>query len=153
MKKERVTASKKTKTIPKPKTVVNLGEDFSAVSNVDLENLNLSITTNIKDFLASLFQQIREIRDFLNLRNKFMDPKPNLNNYLSDVICDKDFVVEIEILKVKLEEADKENTFPKGEVKDLIVLLNSKIQTSSHNFKTNSKECLLQENFDTQVQS
>ena len=68
-------------------------------------------------------------------------------------MCDKDFVVEIEILKVKLEEADKENTFPKGEVKDLIVLLNSKIQTSSHNFKTNSKECLLQENFDTQVQS
>ena len=35
----------------------------------------------------------------------------------------------------------------------MTVLLNAKIQTSSHNFKTNWKECLLQENFDTQVQS
>ena len=46
--------------------LIDLGEDlliFSAVSNVDLENLNLSIATNIKDLLAPLIQQIREIRD------------------------------------------------------------------------------------------
>ena len=63
MKKEHVIASKKTKTIKKSKTVIDLGEDlpiFSAVSNVDLENLNLSITTNIKNLLAPLTQQIRE---------------------------------------------------------------------------------------------
>ena len=65
-----------------------------------------------------------------------MDPKPNFNNDLTDIICDKDSIVENEILKVKLEEADKENTFLRGEVKDLTVLLNAKIQTSSHNFKT-----------------
>ena len=156
MKKERVTASKKTKTITKPKTVINLGEDlpiFSAVSNVDLENLNLSITTNIKDLLAPLIQQIREIRDFPNLRTKCTDPRPNFNNDLSDIICDKDLVVENEILKVKLEEANKENTLLRGEVKDLTVLINAKIQTSSHNFKTYTKKCLFQENFDTQVQS
>ena len=82
-----------------------------------------------------------------------MDPKPNFNNDLTDIICDKNLVVENEILKVKLEEADEENTFIRSEVKDLTVLLNAKIQTSSHNFKTNSKEFLLQENFDTQVQS
>ena len=66
MKKERVTASEKMKTITKPKTVIDLGKDlpiFSAVSNVDLENLNLSITTNIKDLLPPLIQQIREIRN------------------------------------------------------------------------------------------
>ena len=150
VKKERVTASKKTKTI------IDLSEDlpiFSAVSNVNLENLNLSITTNIKDLLAPLIQQIREIRDFLNFRTKCMDPKPNLNNDLSDIICDKDLVVENEILKVKLEVADKENTCLMGEVKDLTVLVNAKIQTSSRNFKTYTKESLLQENFDTQVQS
>ena len=79
--------------------------------------------------------------------------RPNLNNDLSNIICDKDLVIENEILKVKLEEADKENTFLRGEVKDLTVLLNAKIQTSSHNFKTYTKECLLQENLDTQVQS
>ena len=59
MKKERVIASKKMKTITKPKTVIDLGEDlpiFSAVSNVDLENLNLLITANIKDLLAPLTQ-------------------------------------------------------------------------------------------------
>ena len=59
MKKEHVTASKRMKTITKPKTVINLGEDlpiFFAVSNVDLENLNLSITKNIKDLLAPLIQ-------------------------------------------------------------------------------------------------
>ena len=67
-----------------------------------------------------------------------MDPKPNFNNDLTD-ICDKDLIAENEILKVKLEEADKENTFLRGEVKDLTVLLNGKIQTSSHHFKTNSK--------------
>ena len=155
MKKNPVNASKKTKTITKPKTVIDLDEDvpiFSTVSNVDLENLNISVTVNIKDLLAPLIQQIREIRDFLNLCTKCMDPKPNFNNDLTD-ICDKDLIAENEILKVKLEETDKENTFLKGEVKDLTVLLNGKIQTSSHNFKKNSKECLLQENFDTQVQS
>ena len=85
-----------------------------------------------------------------------MDRKPNCNNDLSEIICDKDLVVENEMkkkMKVKLEEADKENTFLRGEVKDLTVLLNAKILTSSHNFKPNTKECLLQENLDTQVQS
>ena len=156
MKKERNTASKKTTTVTKPKTVSDFGEDlpiFSAVSNVDLKNVNLSISTNIKDLLAPLIQQIRKITDFLNLHTKYMNPKPNLNNDLSDIICDKGLVVENEISKVKLEEADKKNTFLRGEVKDLTVLLNTKIQTSSHNFKTYTKECLLQENFDTKVQS
>ena len=122
MKENPVKASKKMKTITKPKTVIELDEDvpiFSAVSNVDLENLNISITINIKDLLVPLIQQIREIRDFLNLRTKCMDPKPNLNNDLTDIICDKDLIVENEILKVKLEEADKENTFLRDEVKDL----------------------------------
>ena len=35
----------------------------------------------------------------------------------------------------------------------MTVLLNAKIQGSSHNFKTYTKEYLLQENFHTQVQS
>ena len=155
MKKERVIASKKMKTITKPKTVIDLGEDlpiFSAVSNVDLENL-LSVTANIKDLLAAITQQIKELRDFLNLHAKCMDRKLNFDNNLSDIISDKDLVVENEILKVKLGETDKENTFLRGEVKDLTVLLNAKIQTSSHNFKPNTKEYLLQENLDTQVQS
>ena len=42
MEKERAIANKKIKTITKPKTVIDLGEDlpiFSSVSNVDLENL------------------------------------------------------------------------------------------------------------------
>ena len=99
--------------------------------------------------LAPLTQQIRELRDFLNLHTKSMDRKPNFNNVLSDIICDKDLVVDNEILKVKLEEADKENTFLKGKVKDLTVLANAKIQTSFHNFKLNTKECLLQENLVT----
>ena len=122
MKKEPVNASKKTKTIAKPKTVIDLDKDvpiFHSVSNVDLENLNISITANIKDLLAPPIQQIREIKDFLNLCTKCMDLKPNFNNDLTDIICDKDLVVENEILKVKLEEADKENTFLRGEVKDL----------------------------------
>ena len=61
MKKERVIASKKMKTIAKPKNVIDLREElliFWAVSRVDLENLNLSITANIKDLLAPITQQI-----------------------------------------------------------------------------------------------
>ena len=87
MKKERVTASKKMKTIAQPKTAINFGEDlpiFSAVSNVRLEKLNLSITTNVNDLLAPLIQQIRNRRDFLDRRTKGMDPRLNLNNDLSD---------------------------------------------------------------------
>ena len=95
---------------------------------MDLENLNLSITTNIKDLLAPLIQQITEIRDFLNLRTKCIDPKANFNNDPSDIICDKDLVVENKILKVKLEEADKENTFLRDEVKNLTVLLKIRFQ-------------------------
>ena len=59
---------------------------FSAVSNVDLENLNISITAYVKDLLVPLIQQNREIRDFLNLRSKCMDPKRNFNNDLTDII-------------------------------------------------------------------
>ena len=114
----------------------------------------MSITANnCKDPLAPLTQQIREVRDFLNVYTKCIDQKPNFNNDLSDIICDKDLLAENEILKVKLEEAVLENTFLLGEAKDLTVLLNAKIQTSSHNFKLNTKECLLQENLDTQIQS
>ena len=114
----------KLKLLKNQKIFIDLGEDlqnFCAVSNVDLENLNLSITTNIKYLLATFFQQIREIRDFLNLQTKCMDPKTNLNN-LSDIVCDKDLVVEKKTLKVKTGEADKENTFLRGEVTDLTVL-------------------------------
>ena len=49
-----------------------------------------------------------------------MDRNLNFDNNLSDIICDKDLVVENEILKIKLEEADKENTLLRGEVKDFI---------------------------------
>ena len=52
-----------------------------------------------------------------------------------------------------LEETDKESTFLKDQVKDVTVLLNEKVQTSSDNFKTYTEEFLLQVNFDTQVQS
>ena len=45
----------------------------------------------------------------------------------------------------------KENTFFRGEVEDLKVFLNAETQTLSHNFKTCTKGCSLQENFDTQV--
>ena len=81
MKKERVIASKKVKTITKPKTVSDLGEDlaiFSAVSNVDLGNLNLSITANMKDLLAPLTQQISDLKDFINFHTKYIGPKTKL---------------------------------------------------------------------------
>ena len=48
-----------------------------------------------------------------------MDTKPNFNNDLCDIICEKDLVAENEILKVNLEEANQENIFLEGEVKDL----------------------------------
>ena len=67
-----------------------------------------------------------------------MDPKPDFNNDLSHIIYDKDLVVGNKILTLKLEEADKKNIFLRDEVKDLTVLLNTEIQTSSHNFKTNT---------------
>ena len=98
-----------------------------------------SITKNIKDLLKPLTQQTREMNDFLNLHTKCIDPKLNLNNALSDFICDQDLLIENKIFKVKLEVADKENTFERGDVKDLTVLLNAKIQTSSQDFKTLQK--------------
>lgn len=88
---------------------------------MNLENLYLPITTNIRDLLTQLIQQFKGIKDFQNLHNNCMDPKPNLNGDLPDIICNKDLVVEDEISKVKLENADKENTFLGGEVKDLKV--------------------------------
>ena len=45
-----------------------------------------------------------------------MDPKPNLNDDLSDIICNKDLVVENKISKIKLEKVGKENTFLRSEV-------------------------------------
>ena len=108
------------------------------------------IHQQLQDLLAPVSQQIRELRDFLNLHTKCMNRKPKFNDDLSDTVCDKDLVVENETLKVKLEETDKENTLKK--LKDLTFLLNAKIQTSFHNFKPNAKESLLQENLDRQVQ-
>ena len=101
MKIERVTASKKIKTVTKPKAVIDLGEElpiFSPVSNVDLGNLNLLLTTNIKDLSAPLIPQIRDVKDILNLRTKCIDRKPNFNNDFSDIKCDKYLVVENEIV-------------------------------------------------------
>ena len=40
-----------------------------------------------------------------------MDTKPNLNNKLSDIICNKELVVENNILKMQLEKADKKTHF------------------------------------------
>ena len=60
---------------------------------------NIKLTANIKDLLATLIQQMRETRDFLNLQTKCPDPKTNVNNDLSDIICEKDLFVENEILK------------------------------------------------------
>ena len=77
----------------------------------------MPINANLKDLLAPLTQQIRELRDFLNLHTKCMDRKLNFDNNLSDIISDKDLVVQNEILKVKLEEADNENALLRGEVK------------------------------------
>ena len=58
--KKHVFARKKTKTefITKPKNVINLDKElpiFSAISNVALDNLNLSMATNIKDYLKCFF--------------------------------------------------------------------------------------------------
>ena len=46
-----------------------------------------------------------------------MDRKLNFDNNLSDIISDNNLFVENEILKVKLEEADKENTFLRVKLK------------------------------------
>ena len=61
---------------------------------------NIKLTANIKDLLATLIQQMRETRDFLNLQTKCMDPKTNVNNDLPDIICEKDLFVENEILEL-----------------------------------------------------
>ena len=76
------------------------------------------ITTNTGDFSAPLIQHVREIINVLNIYTKYMDTKLNFNNDLSDIVCEKGSVAENEILKVKLEDADTENTFLPGEVKD-----------------------------------
>ena len=72
MKKKRVATNKQTKTeiITKPKTVIDLAEDlpiFLQLLNVDMDSLNLSITTIVKDLSKPLIQEIRETRDFLNI--------------------------------------------------------------------------------------
>ena len=66
-----------------------------------------------------------------------MGPEPNLNNDLFDIICDKDLFVENEVLKLKVKQADRWSSRP-----DSLIL--NEIQTSSHNFKRYTKECLLQ---------
>ena len=117
MKKEHVIASKKiTITVI---TVIDPGEDLPIFLQFRML-IWRTLIANIKDLLAPLTQQMRELRDFLNLPTKCMDRKLNFDNNLCDIICDKDLVVENEILKIKLEEADKENTLLRGEVKDFI---------------------------------
>ena len=82
IKKERDSGSKKTKieTIGEPKDVNDLGGEspiFTAVTKVDLENLNLLINHEYQRtfYTPSLVRQ----GDFLNLHTKCMDSKPNLN--------------------------------------------------------------------------
>ena len=102
--------------------LLTLAKNYQFFSAVDLESLNLSITTDIKDLLTLVIQQVRE-----PYTPNICTQKQTLIVNLSNIICDKDLVLENQILKVKLEESGKENTFPRGEVKDLTVLLNSKI--------------------------
>ena len=48
-----------------------------------------------------------------------MYPKPNLNNDLCDVTCDKDLIIENKILKVKSEDTNEGNKFLWGEAENL----------------------------------
>ena len=96
MKKECIIASKKNENYHKTKNCYRFRRRFT-IFFCSLENINLSITVNIKDLLAPLTQQIRELRDFLNLHTKCMDQKPNFNNDFFDITCDKDLLVENEI--------------------------------------------------------
>ena len=66
MKKERIIASKKIKTLTKPKLVINLCEDlpmFSSVSNVDLENLNSSTTARPLSTSFSANQRVKRFSE------------------------------------------------------------------------------------------
>ena len=67
MKKERIIASKKMKTITKPKTVTDLGEDlpiFSGISNVDLENLKGAEATCVK--IATEMKKCSRLKEMSN---------------------------------------------------------------------------------------
>ena len=62
-------------TAKKPRNIIDLSEElsiFSAVSNVDLENLNLSIITNIKDLLNTAF--------LASQRDRFSKPSRRTQN-------------------------------------------------------------------------
>ena len=48
-----------------------------------------------------------------------MDKKQNFDHDISGIICDKDFVVENETLKVKIEEAGDENSFLGDKAKNI----------------------------------
>ena len=80
MKKNPANASKKTKTITKPKTVIDLDEDvpiFSAVSNVDLENPNISITDQQRS-LSTTYSANQRDKRFSKPSHQMYGPKTKL---------------------------------------------------------------------------
>lgn len=115
------------------------------VTKEDIENLKSEIVGRIMEKLKPIIQRFTEVSD-VKVSNTLMKDSETTDVVYHTRKDKNDLTYEIELLKVKLEEKEKENKLLRNEVLDMNKLLEAKIQTSSYNFKTPTKEDLFVSN-------
>ena len=103
----------------------------------DLEVLKLQISDNMSNYLTSVVQHLKEVsNNQQNFLIKALDARKHCCS--KDSTCN--FAYENELLKVRLEESEKQILFLEKEAKDLMKILNAKMISASCNFKASKMD-------------
>ena len=147
MESRRFVAQENIQLVTKPEFLLEVDNEIPIMHKAtkeDIQNLESEIVRRIMEKLEPIIQKFTEVSDAKNSSIFMKDSEITDKVYTRK--DNDDLTYEIELLKVKLEEKEKENKLLRNEVLDMNKLLEAKIQTSSYNFITPTKEDLFASN-------
>lgn len=121
---------------------LNINDDIPIVcttTNTDIQKLGSLIFHKIMEQLDPVLRQLKKVSEY---DSSPVSEKLDLTQQKDSTVHDKDLIYQNEILKVRLDEAEKQITLLQNEVIDMTKLLEAKINTSSINPISPTKEYL-----------
>ena len=125
---------------------LNINDDIPIVcttTNTDIQKLGSLIFHKIMEQLDPVLRQLKKVSEY---DSSPVSEKLDLTQQKDSTVHDKDLIYQNEILKVRLDEAEKQITLLQNEVIDMTKLLEAKINTSSINPISPTKEYLFSSN-------
>ena len=146
MESRRLEEQENIQTVNKPEFIFEINDEMPIMHTTtkeDIKNLESNVVKRIMDHLKPIIERFIKVSDSKSSCTIFEDSDTTNKIYSKD---DEDLAYENELLKIKLEEKEKENKLLRNEVLDMNKLLEAKVQTSSYDFKTPTKEDLFASN-------